>query len=69
MSFFSSSDNKYSKGRSTIDNPNRSFHSKRALKGTLTIEKSICPYCGHHKALSSINYYKCSRCKRTYVPE
>lgn len=51
--------------RCKIDDKRRSnSHSHRASKGKLTVSEGHCPYCGHHKILSTINMgKKCSRCK------
>lgn len=55
-------------GRTTIDNPNRTTSfSKRALKGSLLVEKTdkFCENCGHNKILIStgLGIIKCSKCK------
>lgn len=51
-------------GRQGIDSPRRGSPSWRALKGNLWVEKRDCPYCGHHKALVTVNKTKCAKCKQ-----
>jgi ribosomal protein S27AE len=36
--------------------------SDRAKQNKLTVERVDCPKCGHHKALTTQNLSKCSKC-------
>jgi tRNA(Ile2) C34 agmatinyltransferase TiaS len=54
------------RGRGGIANVKRVRFSRRALDGSLGIEKKRCPYCAHHKAFSKGGGYQCTRCKRWF---
>jgi hypothetical protein len=54
-------------GDSTGKEQRTRTYSKRAAKGKLDVINKRCPFCHHHKALKTINYIKCSKCKRKVI--
>lgn len=50
-------------GRTTIDDPRRLKHSKRAMADKLSVVRRRCPACGHHKAFVNTVTIRCTRCR------
>lgn len=53
------------RGRTRIDDERRSgSFSRRAKVGSLSVERGLCSFCGHHKVFSKNSGLFCTRCRR-----